>query len=101
DERSGKQSVLEGGGVNEWFDRGAGGAPGLERAVVLVVLEIASADEDKDAGGLVVERDERALQIIGRDGDVRHRQLFRALVSVRVDLVGGVIVAGMLFRFRE
>ena len=66
DQRAGEQAVLEGGRVNERLDRGAGGPPGLEGAVKLVVLEIASADEDQDAGGLVIERDERALQIIGR-----------------------------------
>ena len=101
DERSGKQSVFESGCVNERLDRGAGGTARLERAVVLVVLEIATADQNEDSRRLVIERDQRALQIIGRHTDVRDRELFGALITVRVDVVGRVTVAGVFLGFRE
>src|SRR5205807_7202762 len=64
DERSREQAVLERRRVNERLDRGAGGPPRLQRAIILVVLEIASADQDQDSGSLIIERDQGALQII-------------------------------------
>ena len=62
----GKKPLLEGRRVNERRDRGAGRTLRLEGAIVFVVLEIAPADEGEDAAGLVVECDDRALQIFRR-----------------------------------
>ena len=101
DERAGKQTVLECRRVNERLHRRAGRTPRLKRAIVLVVFEIAPANEHEDSGRLIIQRDQRALQIIGRHRLVRHRYLFRALEPIRVNVVGRVIVTRMLLRFRE
>ena len=65
-DRAGEESFLKSRRVNKRQHRRARRAPRLERAVILVVLEIASADERENAAGLVIQRDDRALQIFGR-----------------------------------
>ncbi len=72
-QRAGKKSFRESRGVNKRQHRGAGRAARLEGAVVFVMLEIAPADEGKDAAASVVERDDRALQIFRRGGALSFR----------------------------
>src|SRR4029450_5750006 len=52
--------------VNERKHRCSSWPPGLQRAVVLVVLEIAPAHEHHDVSRLVIEPDHRALKIFRR-----------------------------------
>ena len=65
------------------------------------MLEIAPANEDENSGRLIIQRDQRALQIIGRHRLVRHGYLFRALEPTRVNVVGRVTVTGVFLGFRE
>ena len=74
----GIETVLESRRVNKRHDRRAGRASRLQRAIVLVVLEIAAADEREDAAGLVIERDDRALKIIRRRQRSALARLLRA-----------------------
>ena len=62
----GKQSFLERRRVNERLHRRARRSLRLQRAIVLVVLEIPPTDERENSAGLIVERDHRALQILRR-----------------------------------
>ena len=65
------------------------------------MLEIATADEHEDAGGLVIECDEGALQIIGRHAHVRNGELLGVAVATGEGFVGRVAVTGMLFHLGE
>ena len=60
------------------------------------MLEIAAADQDEDAGALIVERDERPLQIIGRNRHGRHRELFRVAIARRERFISRMAVTRML-----
>ena len=63
-QRAGKESLLEGCGINERKHRRAGWPASLESTVVFVMLEVAPTHQGENATGLVVERNDRALQII-------------------------------------
>ena len=65
-ERAREKSFREGRGINERDASRCRPGVGLERAIVFVMLEIAAADEREDAAGLIIERDDRALQIFRR-----------------------------------
>ena len=67
-DRSGKHSLLERSRKNKRRHRRAGRPFRLQRAIVLVVLEIAAADERENAAGLIIQRDDGALQIFRRGG---------------------------------
>src|SRR5438093_1537088 len=54
------------GRINTRRHRSSGGAAGLQRTVVLVVLEIASAYQHENVPTRVVEANDGALQIFGR-----------------------------------
>src|SRR5207245_6196034 len=64
-QRSGIHSFLESSRVNERQHCSPGGPAGLQRAVVLVVFEIATAYQHQNVTGGVVQADDCALQILG------------------------------------
>ena len=91
-QRSGVHSFLESGGVNKRRHCSSGGPAGLQRTVVLVVLEIASAYQHENVTSRVVEANDGALQIFGR-GLIRHFTVcLRLAKGSRVSGVSLVII---------
>src|ERR1700730_17736386 len=94
-------SILECGRVNKWFHRCAGGTLGLQRAIVLIVFEIAAAHQHQDGAGFVIEPNDGALQILRRRLTRRRAARFRLAKIRRVLGVGLMIVTGMLLGLIE
>jgi hypothetical protein len=65
EERGGEQAVFEGGGVDEWFEGGAGGAACAEGAVETGVGGVAAADAGEDGTAGVVDDDGGRLEVGG------------------------------------
>ena len=72
----------------------------MQRAVVLIVLEIAAPHQDQDAASFVIDPDHRALEIFWRLDRCR-RVRFRFLKIRGVLGVSLMIIIGMLLGSRE
>ena len=96
-ERSREHSFFKRGRVNQRQHRSSGWSLRLQRAVVLVVFEIAAANQDQDVSSLVIKPNHRALQIFRR-WLIGHRAVrFRFAEIRRVIRISLVLVIGMLF----
>ena len=99
--RSRIKPFLERRRIHERQHRRPGRALRLERAIILAVLKIAPAHEREDAPRFVIERNDRALQILRCRVRIHDPLLFRVLVTLREGRVGLVLVTGRLLHLIE
>src|SRR6476660_5017593 len=66
DERGGSVAVLEGGGVDKRLEGRSGLPFRLRRAIEATLVEVTAADHCPDRTAGRVQRDERALQVLGQ-----------------------------------
>src|SRR5450432_3421018 len=93
DRGAGQHPALEGARVDERLEGRADLPLREDRAVVFALREIASADQRANGPGVIVDDDERALQVFG--GRLRVRAVLVVLGTARM------LPAGLRLDFRQ